>query len=197
MDRILPDGRSGGAANPVLCHDLAKVGQSKSPVQYGKNPMKCPTPREAESRAIFVYVLERDDGVSKIGISRNPKRRRGQIAQASPDKISLARTFRVGHVAVHVEAGAKHLLEPLRIRGEWFRCVPGLAALAVEVAISGSLDARACLAAELERRRLAKAAEQLSASRADREKLWIHDAAMRKRWPQFMPQLATSDWDDR
>jgi hypothetical protein len=195
MDDILAGGRSGGAAFPVPYKDFGKVGQSKSPIRYGKKSMKCPTPREAEAQARFVYVLERADGVSKIGISNNPKRRRSQIAQAGPDKLTIARIFRVGHVAVHVEACAKAMLEPLRIRGEWFRCVPGLAILAVETSINGSLEARACVVAELERRRLTDIANAMGATRADREPLWAHDAAMRKRWPQFMPQLAVNSWD--
>lgn len=43
MDDISDAGRSGGAASPRPAHDLAKVGQSKSPSETAGNPTECPT----------------------------------------------------------------------------------------------------------------------------------------------------------
>lgn len=127
-----------------------------------KQPIVPPrrTPRANEAAAGFVYVIARGDGASKVGVSRNPKRRLSQLAISSPDTLVLARSIRCGApAAFHVEQGVKVMLESVRLRGEWFRVSPELAAFAIECAKSGSLEDRAYVAAVLELRRLTEAWE--------------------------------------
>lgn len=68
----------------------------------------------------FVYVMERDDGWCKIGISENPKRRKSNLGT----NIEICRTFMFGEVSYLVETTAHRLMGLSghdRVRNEWFK----------------------------------------------------------------------------
>ena len=52
------------------------------------------SPCRDEAKARFVYLIKRDDGMIKVGISNHVRRRRSQLAQASPNKLSILKTVR-------------------------------------------------------------------------------------------------------
>ena len=98
------------------------------------------SPCRDEARAYFVYLIKRDDGMIKVGISNHVRRRRSQLGQASPNKLSILRIVRSsGGLAFQIETGVKFLLHPLRVRGEWFECSDELALLALRAAETGEL----------------------------------------------------------
>jgi hypothetical protein len=51
-----------------------------------------PSPRRQQSRQMsgsFIYVISADDGLIKVGISRDPSRRLAQLQASSPHMLSL------------------------------------------------------------------------------------------------------------
>lgn len=167
-------------------------------------------PQQHESRAKFVYVIERDDGAIKIGVSRNPKRRRSQLAVSCPDRLSLAHAVKLElpGMAICVEQAALALLAPVNVQGEWMRCRVELAVVAIETATTGSLEVRAFVAAELEHMRLEAEWERVNtirhnsrrapadlrevAERAEQtagEALRTHDDMMLARFPDLICRL--------
>jgi len=145
-------------------------------------------PRRGEAKAYFVYLIKR---------------------AASPEKLSILKIVRSsGGLAFQIETGVKFLLRPFRLRGEWFNCSEALALLALRAAETGELECRACVAAEIEARRLAGTLQQYEAASALAgwyvRKGWIDvkmktaDALLRsilemwKRWPDFMREVGNS-----
>jgi hypothetical protein len=167
------------------------------------NPGSRSHPRRDEARANYVYLIERADGVIKVGISKNVRRRRSHLAHASPEKLSILKTIRTKQrLAFHIETGVKVLLRPFRVRGEWFKCSKTLALLALRAAEQGELECRACIAAEIERQRLER--EEIGNPTTPQEReldreltawlakhgpsspLTIHLVGMWERWPEYM-----------
>lgn len=97
-------------------------------------------PRTHEERATNVYVVSREDGKCKVGISRSVARRRSGMQQATPDRLTIHSTVRPASLsALDVERQAHAALSPWRLSGEWFSCPAALAALVVrEVQVEGS-----------------------------------------------------------
>lgn len=92
-----------------------------------------PRPHEADAR--YVYVMARDDGVTKIGVSRHVKRRMSGIQAATPDRLRLVHHERpTSLTAFEVERRAMEILHYWHQSGEWFYCEPGLAQLAIRAA---------------------------------------------------------------
>lgn len=89
-----------------------------------------------ETRATFVYIIERADGKVKIGISKNPKRRRCTLQSSTPDRLRLHKSYRTAGAA-QKETGVHDLLEPWRVSGEWFSCGHRAAEIAVEAVLEG------------------------------------------------------------
>lgn len=113
--------------------------------------MKMRGPRDHEARATCVYVIKRSSEEIKIGISNKPKRRLSQLAISTPDKLTLAHTVKPETIsALYVEKAVKHMLAAVRTKGEWFACSPALGIMAINTAIDGSMDARACIAGYIE-----------------------------------------------
>lgn len=85
--------------------------------------------------------MVRDGGAVKVGVSNNVKRRRSGIQASSPDRVAIFHTERpVGLSAFAVEKAAMALLAPWRTSGEWFRCKPELARLAVQAAATSDAN---------------------------------------------------------
>lgn len=89
-------------------------------------------PRQNEDRATYVYVVTREDDCCKIGVSRNVRRRRSELQESNPDKLSVFFSAKPSTMtALEVETAAMRALAPWRKRGEWFACTPALAVLVV------------------------------------------------------------------
>lgn len=84
-----------------------------------------------------VYVIDRDGGGVKIGISGRPHKRKSQLQSASPEKLTVAATYKADDAA-SVEGELKRLLAPLRKKGEWFNLPVEAAKIAVEAVIERS-----------------------------------------------------------
>jgi Meiotically up-regulated gene 113 len=160
-------------------------------------------PRRGEAKAHFIYLIKRTDGAIKVGISKNVRRHRSQLANASPDKLSILKIVRSSPgLAFQIETAVKFLLRPFRVRGEWFNCSDALALLALRAAKTGELECRACCAAEIERHRLENAAtprereldRELTAFEAlhggtDDDVEATHLIEMWRRWPDLMREV--------
>jgi predicted GIY-YIG superfamily endonuclease len=162
----------------------------------GEIPTLRSKPRRNEAQACFVYLIKRSDGVIKVGVSKNVRRRQSHLAIASPDKLLILKTIRPGReLALQIETGVKILLRPFRVRGEWYKCSDALALLALRAAEHGELECRACVAAEIKR--------QCIDAEIKRQKLnvefktwhgvgsdWhVHNTEMWKRFPDFMREV--------
>jgi hypothetical protein len=88
-----------------------------------------------------VYLFERGiGGIIKIGIAKNVRKRRSQLANATPEKLSILRVLTPKNCwPVHVESAFKALMQPCRLRGEWFKCSDILAIVALHVVEHGDL----------------------------------------------------------
>ncbi len=83
-----------------------------------------------------VYVISREGGGVKVGISGRPLKRKSQLQSASPEKLTITATYRPrGITAAEVEAEVKRLLAPLRLRGEWFSLPAEAMRIVVEAVI--------------------------------------------------------------
>jgi hypothetical protein len=74
--------------------------------------------------AHHVYLLKRSDGRIKVGISRDPHRRRVSLERASPETLSILKVVRTFNEpnARRIEIAVKVSLQQYRVRGEWFKC---------------------------------------------------------------------------
>lgn len=95
------------------------------------------SPQRSIDLATHVYVIDRGDGFTKIGISRNTKKRRNSLQAATPDRLKIVFRLKPETMSAgEVERRALALLKPWHVSGEWFRCAPRLAKIAVEAAYS-------------------------------------------------------------
>ncbi len=76
---------------------------------------------EAIETATFVYVMGWDDKI-KIGISRDPERRRRQLQLANPGEVRILhqREFSTRPSAMRVERALHNRYAAHRLLGEWF-----------------------------------------------------------------------------
>ena len=81
-----------------------------------------------------VYVIHREGGGVKVGISGRPHKRKSQLQSASPEKLTIAATYKADDAAM-AEAELKQLLAPLRMKGEWFNIPAEAAKIAVEAVV--------------------------------------------------------------
>jgi hypothetical protein len=84
-----------------------------------------------------VYIIRRQRGGIKIGLSINPTARKSTLQSATPDRLELIWSGEFDD-APGVEGRAKTLLKPWRISGEWFDAGPFMAGLAIEGAHTGN-----------------------------------------------------------
>lgn len=84
-----------------------------------------------------VYIMQREDGLIKIGRSRTPSYRRRAVQAQVKQKVELLKFFPVGDLPSHcVERKAHDLLLENRIIGEWFETSFQQAVDAIKTAIS-------------------------------------------------------------
>jgi Meiotically Up-regulated Gene 113 (MUG113) protein len=86
------------------------------------------------SSGSFIYVVQADNGMLKIGVSTNPSARLAQLRTASPFKLSLAYMGALRCDGYAVEAAAHETLSRHRLEGEWFNCPPEAAVAAISAA---------------------------------------------------------------
>lgn len=73
----------------------------------------------------YVYAMCNELGHVKIGISKNPEKRRGALQKQSPFRIELLFLRRVFHATpASIEGAIKRALAPYNMRGEWFDIEP-------------------------------------------------------------------------
>ncbi len=87
-----------------------------------------PAAERAQSREAnqSIYVIHSSAGISKIGISINPKRRLVALQWANPtEKLTLEWTFagKWSQIAM-AEKVAHRMLDRKRLKGEWFKTSP-------------------------------------------------------------------------
>lgn len=103
---------------------LAETERVQKVLAGGVTPRPDRAPRRARIMALpFVYVMQRDDGKVKIGISRDPDRRLSDIGAAQPDAVKLIVKVRVAAPA-QVERFLHGLFRRHRVSGEWFLLDP-------------------------------------------------------------------------
>lgn len=84
-----------------------------------------------------VYIMQREDGLIKIGRSRTPSNRRVTVQAEVKQKVELLKFFPVGDLPSHcVERKAHDLLLENRVIGEWFETSFQQAASAIKNSIS-------------------------------------------------------------
>jgi hypothetical protein len=80
-----------------------------------------------------VYIIARESGGIKIGISVRPRTRQSDLQSSTPEKLAIFKTYKPSdRTAADVEASFKKLMAPLRVRGEWFDCEADFAEIVVE-----------------------------------------------------------------
>ena len=89
-----------------------------------------PFPHEARARHVYVIAGDRDR--VKIGVSKNVKRRRTSLQASNPERLSIVHSYTPRtKTAFEVETGVAALLSRRRVSGEWFKCEPKLAIVAI------------------------------------------------------------------
>lgn len=88
-------------------------------------------PNKGKPDPTGVYILA-TSGAIKIGQSKNLPNRLSSLRTATPHKIDVVFFGVFGARAAEIERGAKALLRPWRVRGEWFTCSPFIAGIAIE-----------------------------------------------------------------
>jgi predicted GIY-YIG superfamily endonuclease len=76
-------------------------------------------------RATHVYIIMREDGVVKVGISRRPRKRRKDLQSLMPEhRLRLVYSLKLPEAgaAFKIEQEAHERLTRCRLFGEWFRC---------------------------------------------------------------------------
>lgn len=79
-----------------------------------------------------VYVIEAEDGLLKIGISKNPRQRLSDLQTGSPRPLRLVHVQECNGVAQIVEQRAHVQLAKYRKEGEWFEIDRAVAIDAIE-----------------------------------------------------------------
>lgn len=157
---------------------------------------------EAEIAATHVYVMQDDLGRVKIGISRKPKGRMNDLQKASASSVSLVSSqLAEGRgAALAVERRAHALLQPLRIRGEWFSVPPEAAALLVGRLCAGCDDDAALIAEKVVAERAYDALPEAAGKYLDDpegpEYIAARERSAAASRTLISRGLSTSSWDD-
>ena len=77
---------------------------------------------EMKDRSGFVYVIQADNGLCKIGRARDAQERLRQLSVASPCELRLIVAWPDGNPSF-LEAFIHEMWKEYRVRGEWF-CIP-------------------------------------------------------------------------
>jgi hypothetical protein len=120
-------------AGPRLFRGMIRLGLSFGPEDFRRRP----SPRRRQSRQLsgsFIYVIQADNGMLKIGISSNPSARLAQLRTASPSALSFAYIAALRSDGRAVEAEAHRTLAGYRQNGEWFNCPAEMAVAAIGAA---------------------------------------------------------------
>lgn len=67
-----------------------------------------------------VYAMQRPDGAIKIGISKNPEKRKVEVSAAIQQQVSLMFTLPIREDARRIEDVSHKLLQSKHDAGEWF-----------------------------------------------------------------------------
>jgi T5orf172 domain len=93
-----------------------------------------PKQRKSASSGSFIYVVQADNGMLKIGVSTNPGARLAQLRASSPFKLSFAYMGALRCDGYAMEAAAHETLSRHRLGGEWFNCPVDMAVAAIGAA---------------------------------------------------------------
>jgi hypothetical protein len=93
-----------------------------------------PKPRKNTCSGGFIYVIQADNGMLKIGVSTNPSARLAQLRTSSPFKLTFAYMGALRCSGYAVEAEAHRTLAGYRQNGEWFNCPADMAVAAIGAA---------------------------------------------------------------
>lgn len=93
-------------------------------------------PRRGREVGTFLYVLQGEHGLTKIGVSKNPNARLRQLRTASAFPIDFAFVAATPGTGFDIERKAHATLAAHRLHGEWFD-VPAKTAVA---AVRGAAD---------------------------------------------------------
>lgn len=104
----------------------------------------------------YVYVIDSDDGFTKVGWAVDPAKRRDDLQVANAHALSLRSCFSASQ---RVEREIHARLSALRVRGEWFRSCPRLYEVMRQYeSVSSSLEATPWWVARTTRVRLYESA---------------------------------------
>jgi hypothetical protein len=97
-------------------------------------PRPSPPRHSRQLRGSFIYIVQADNGLIKVGISGNPGARLMQLRTASavPLKLEYIGALRCNGYAI--EAATHRTLADYRQNGEWFRCPTDMAVAAISAA---------------------------------------------------------------
>jgi hypothetical protein len=117
---------------PRMFHGLLRPGISFSPEDSRRRPS--PRRQSRQLSGSFIYVIQADDGLIKVGISSNPSARLAQLQTSTPSRLSLAYIGALRCNGYAVEAEAHRRLADYRRSGEWFNCPVDIAVAAIGAA---------------------------------------------------------------
>lgn len=66
-----------------------------------------------------IYLLQSDNGVYKIGVSKDPQKRLKQLQTGSSEKLEIIKTYE-SEFYRQIEKGLHNKFNHLRSEGEWF-----------------------------------------------------------------------------
>jgi hypothetical protein len=95
--------------------------------------LRKPSPRR-QLQGNFIYIVQADNGMVKIGISTNPSARLAQLRTASAVPLAIAYVGALRCNGYAIEAEAHRTLADYRLEGEWFNCPVGMAVAAIGAA---------------------------------------------------------------
>jgi hypothetical protein len=90
-------------------------------------------PHQDSEYKLYVYVIESEAGVVKVGFSGDPQARLLSLLTGHPFALDVVYT-RHHDCAPLLEKIAHRILEPMKMRGEWFKCSRYDAIAAVDAA---------------------------------------------------------------
>lgn len=102
-------------------------------VSFSPRDFRQPPPRPTSQQLLppSIYVIATNDGLCKIGVSRNPEARLASLQTGCPYHLHIVYVCVVKDQAYEVEGLAHTLLRGRKIGGEWFECSEGEAIEAV------------------------------------------------------------------
>jgi hypothetical protein len=90
-------------------------------------------PHQDPEYKLYVYIIESEAGVMKVGFSGDPQARLLNLLTGHPFDLQVVYT-KNHEMAPLLERAAHRILAPLKIRNEWFKCSREEAIEAVEAA---------------------------------------------------------------